>query len=315
MGVIGAETSRKFVQEGHRPVLFARHRDDKLIADLDGKVDVELGDITDLPRLLDVIKRNKITHVVHAAAFVGAVSQANPALSIQVNVNGTVNVLEAARLFEVQRVVFTSAKGVYGPIAGEYGSPTYKPIPEDMAKNPKRIYDSAKLMSEHLCIYYQGNMSVDTVVLRFATTYGPGKTARHGKMGVTSQIVEAPAAGRAFHIAQGGDEKDDFIYNKDSALGIYLATIAKNPQSRIYNIGSGVGATLRDFERVLRKHLPDADIRIGPGLNFLGMPYPAHGIYDISRAREELGFKPAYDLDAGVADYLESLNRIRAKAA
>jgi UDP-glucose 4-epimerase len=315
MGVIGAETSRKFVQEGHRPVLFARHRDDKLIADLDGKVDVELGDITDLPRLLDVIKRNKITHVVHAAAFVGAVSQANPALSIQVNVNGTVNVLEAARLFEIQRVVFTSAKGVYGPIAGEYGSPTYKPIPEDMAKNPKRIYDSAKLMSEHLCIYYQGNMSVDTVVLRFATTYGPGKTARHGKMGVTSQIVEAPAAGRPFHIAQGGDEKDDFIYNKDSALGIYLATIAKNPQSRIYNIGSGVGATLRDFERALRKHLPDADIRIGPGLNFLGMPYPAHGIYDISRAREELGFKPAYDLDAGVADYLESLNRIRAKAA
>jgi UDP-glucose 4-epimerase len=184
-----------------------------------------------------------------------------------------------------------------------------------MAKNPKRIYDSAKLMSEHLCIYYQGNMSVDTVVLRFATTYGPGKTARHGKMGVTSQIVEAPAAGRPFHIAQGGDEKDDFIYNKDSALGIYLATIAKNPQSRIYNIGSGVGATLRDFERALRKHLPDADIRIGPGLNFLGMPYPAHGIYDISRAREELGFKPAYDLDAGVADYLESLNRIRAKAA
>jgi UDP-glucose 4-epimerase len=170
-------------------------------------------------------------------------------------------------------------------------------------------------MSEHLCIYYQGNMSVDTVVLRFATTYGPGKTARHGKMGVTSQIVEAPAAGRPFHIAQGGDEKDDFIYNKDSALGIYLATIAKNPQSRIYNIGSGVGATLRDFERALRKHLPDADIRIGPGLNFLGMPYPAHGIYDISRAREELGFKPAYDLDAGVADYLESLNRIRAKAA
>lgn len=315
MGVIGAETSRKFVKEGYRPVIFARHRDDNLISDIADKVDVELGDVTDLPRLMDVIKRNEITHIVHAAAFVGAVSQANPALSINVNVTGTVNVLEAARLFDVKRVVYTSAKGVYGPVTGEYGSPVYKPMPEDMPKNPKRIYDAAKLMSEHLCIYYNGNMGIDTVVLRFATTYGPGKTARHGKMGVTSQIVEAPAAGRPFHIAQGGDEKDDFIYNKDSALGIYLATIAENPKSRVYNIGSGVGSTLRDFERILRRHIPNADIKIGPGLNFLGMPYPAHGVYDVSRAREELGFKPEYDLEAGIADYLASLNRMKAKAA
>ncbi len=315
MGVIGSETSRKFVKEGQRPVIYARHRDDNLIGDIAEKVDVELGDVNDLPRLLDVIKRNEITHIVHAAAFVGAVSQANPALSIQVNVMGTVNVLGAARLFNVKRVVYTSAKGVYGPVLGEHGSPTYKPMPEDLPKNPKRIYDSAKLMGEHLCIYYNGNMGVDTVVLRFATTYGPGKTARHGKMGVTSQIVEAPANGLPFHLAQGGDEKDDFIYNKDSALGIYLATVTENPKSRIYNIGSGIGSTLKDFERILRRHIPTADIKIGPGLNFLGMPYPAHGVYDVSRAREELGFKPEYNLETGIADYLASLKMMKAKAA
>ncbi|HWV41550.1 NAD-dependent epimerase/dehydratase family protein [Pseudorhodoplanes sp.] len=311
MGVIGSEASRKFVKEGHRPVLYARHRDDNLIADLADKVDIALGDVTDLPRLLDVIKTNRITHIVHAAAFVGAVSQANPPLSIDVNVRGTVNVLEAARLFGIRRVVFTSAKGVYGPLTGEFGYPNYRPIPEDMPKNPKRIYDAAKQIGEHLCLYYNDTMGVDSVVLRFATTYGPGKTARHGKMGVTSQIVEAPAAGKPFHIAQGGDEKDDFIYNKDSALGIYLATIAENPKSRVYNIGSGVGSTLRDFERALRRHIPDADISIGPGLNFLGMPYPMHGIYDVTRARDELGFKCEYDIDRGVEDYLRTLRAIR----
>src|SRR5262249_35282861 len=114
MGVIGAATSRRFVKEGHRPVIYARHPHDRLIHDLLDKVDIELGDVTDLPRLMDVIKRRQITHIVHAAAFVGAVSQTNPALSIQVNVMGTVNVLEAARLFEVKRVVYTSAKGIYG---------------------------------------------------------------------------------------------------------------------------------------------------------------------------------------------------------
>ncbi len=312
MGVIGAEASRRFVGEGHRPVIFARHRDERLVRDILDEVDVELGDVLDMPRLLEVIKRHRITHIVHAAAFVGAVSQANPALSVQVNVMGMVNVLEAARAFDVERVVYTSAKGVYGPMLGEYGAPTYKPVSEDLPKNPKRIYDSAKLMGEQVGLYYQANMGVDVVVLRFATTYGPGKTARHGKMGVTSQIVEHPAGGRPFRLAQGGEEKDDFVYNKDSAYGIYLACMAKNPASRVYNIGTGVGRTLEDIARVIRNHLPNADIEIGPGLNFLGMPYPACGIYDISRARAELGYAPQYDLDRGIADYLESLARLKA---
>src|SRR6266702_2921345 len=151
MGVIGAEASRRFVREGHRPIIFARHLDEWLIRDLLEEVDIELGDVLDMPRLLDVI-----------------------------------------------RVVYTSAKGVYGPVLGEYGAPTYKPVPEDFPKNPKRIYDSAKLMAEQVGLYYQAHMDVDVVVLRFATTYGPGKTARHGKMGVTSQIVENPFNGLPF---------------------------------------------------------------------------------------------------------------------
>ncbi|OGA20127.1 MAG: hypothetical protein A3H32_02545 [Betaproteobacteria bacterium RIFCSPLOWO2_02_FULL_63_19] len=311
MGVIGAETSRKFVLEGHRPVIFARHRDERLVSDILDKVDIELGDLLDMPRLLQVIKTRKVTHIVHTAAFVGAVSQANPALSVQVNVMGMVNVLEAARLFDVKRVVYTSAKGIYGAVLGEYGHPAYKRMQEDMPKNPIRIYDSAKLMGEQVGLYYQANMNVDVVVLRFATTYGPGKTARHGKMGVTSQIVEHPARGLPFHLAQGGDQQDDFIYNKDSALGLYLATVTENLKHRVFNIGSGVGATLNDFARILRRHVPSADIEIGPGLNFFNSPYPMSGIYDISRARQELGYAPQYDLDRGIADYLHSLERLK----
>src|ERR1700758_1204009 len=169
MGVIGAEASRRFVQEGHRPVIFARHRDEWLIRDILEKIDIELGDVLDMPRLLAVIKRHRITHIVHAAGFVGAVSAANPALSIQVNVMGTVNVLEAARLFDIKRVVYTSAKGIYGPFYGEYGHPGYKPIPEDLPKNPQRIYDSAKQMAEQTALYYAANHGVDVAILRFST--------------------------------------------------------------------------------------------------------------------------------------------------
>ena len=314
MGVIGAEASRKFVREGHRPVLYSRHRDEALIRDIVDKVDIELGSILDRARLGEVIKSRGVTHVVHTAAYISALSAKHPAESVEINVMGTVNVLEAARAANVERVVYTSAKGVYGPLLGDYGAPTYKLITEDQPKEPKRIYDSAKLMGEHATLYW-GTLGLDVVVLRFATTYGPGKTARHGNMGVTSQIIERPASGQPFRLAQGGDEKDDFIYNKDSALGIYLATMAKNLTSRVFNIGTGVGVTLKDVAAILRRHLPNAVIDVGPGLNFLGSPYPMHGVYDISRAQKELGYRPEFDLERGIADYLESLQRLKLQAA
>ena len=314
MGVIGAEASRKFVHEGHRPVLYSRHRDETLISDILDKVDIELGSILDRARLAEVFKSRGVTHVVHTAAYISALSAKHPAESVEINVMGTVNLLEAARAANVQRVVYTSAKGVYGPFRGEYGSPAYKLVNEDHPKEPKRIYDSSKLMGENATLYW-GTLGLDVVVLRFATTYGPGKTARHGNMGVTSQIIEQPAGGQPFRIAQGGDEKDDFIYNKDSALGIYLASMAKNLNSRVFNIGTGIGVTLKDVAAILRRHLPNAVIDVGPGLNFLGSPYPMHGVYDISRAQKDLGYRPEFDLERGVADYLESLRRLKLQAA
>jgi UDP-glucose 4-epimerase len=102
------------------------------------------------------------------------------------------------------------------------------------------------------------------------------------------------------------------VYNKDSALGIYLATVAEKVPSRIYNIGSGVGRTLNELAEVVRARIPGADIQIGPGLNFLGTPYPPHGVYDISRARDELGFKPEYGPERAISDYVDSLERMRA---
>jgi len=311
MGVMGAEATRKFVREGHRPVIFARHRDESLIGDILAQVDIEIGDVTDLPSLLHAIKKHKITHIVHAGGLVSALSQTNPPMGVQVNIMGTVNVLEAARLFDIQRIVYTSAKGVYGPFPGEYGHPTYKPVNEDYVKRPFRIYDCLKFMAENACDFYRSTYGIDVVCLRFGTTYGPGKSARHGTMGVTSRIIEDPFFGRPFSLAKGGDQKDDFTYNKDSALGIYLATVAGKLESSAFNIGSGVGVTLKDFARVVRQLIPSAQLEIGDGLSFFAYPHPMYAVYDISRAEKELGYKPQFTLESAIADYMESLKRMQ----
>ena len=310
MGVIGAMTTRKFVQEGHRPVVMARHMDKNLIGPIEDKIDVELADVQDFPRIISIIQNYKITHIVHTAALVGAISSKNPPQSIHVNVVGTVNIAEAARIMKVQRVVYTSAKGVYGYISGEYAHPTYRPLPEDHPKNPVRIYDSGKLMGEHIGEFYHRTYGLEFLSLRFGMTFGPGKMVRHGGMAVTSQIVELPFARKPVRIEKGGDQKDDFIYTKDVGLSIYLATIAEKPRYTAYNISMGVGYTLNDMADAVRKAIPGADISVGPGLQFLEGPY--HSVYDITRAREDLKFKPEFDMETAVLDYVETLKQLAA---
>ena len=310
MGVIGSMVSARFVQEGHRPVVMARHLDRNLIRPIEDKVDIELADVLDLPRILSIIQKYNITHIVHTAALVGALSNQNPPQSIHINVVGTLNILEAARFMKVPRVVYTSAKGVYGHIEGEYAHPTFKPLPEDHPKRPKRIYESAKLMGEHMGQFYKNTYGLEFVALRFGMTFGPGKTVRHGPMSILSQVVEGPYAGKAVRIEQGGDQKEDIIYNKDAALGIYLACIAPKLNHDAYNIGMGVGHTLKDLADEVKRVIPGADIQIGPGLHFLGGPTHYYSVYDITRAREDLGFSPQYSLGAAVEDYISTLKTI-----
>jgi UDP-glucose 4-epimerase len=308
MGVIGAMTTRKFVKEGHRPVIMARHMDRDLIGPIEDRVDVELADVQDFPRLISIIQNYNITHVVHTAALIGALSTRNPPQSVHVNVIGTLNILEAARLMKVQRVVYTSSKGVYGYITGEYGHPTYKPLPEDHPKNPIRIYDSAKLMGEHMGQFYHRTYGLEFLALRFGMTFGPGKMARHGGMAATSRIVELPFAGKPVSFERGGDQKDDFIYTGDAGLAIYLAITAEKPRYTAYNVSMGVGYTLHDMAEAVKRVIPEADISIGPGLQFLEGPY--HSIFDITKAREDLNFSSEFNMETAVADYVETLKQL-----
>src|SRR3712207_4471559 len=114
LGAIGAYVVRALVEAGSRPVAYSPRGDTRLIADVVDQVDVVAGDVLDWAQLLRTLRTHGVTHVAHLAALVVPTSQANPLRAVQLNVEGTLHLFEAARILGLERVVYISSKGVLG---------------------------------------------------------------------------------------------------------------------------------------------------------------------------------------------------------
>lgn len=309
MGAIGSWVARELIEAGHHLVLYDARADFSLIPDLEGRVEVVTGDLLDLPSLIRTSLEKKVERILHLAAMMPSSAQANPYQGFQVNALGTMNVLEAARIAGVRRMVYTSSKGVYGPIRGEYAHPTYRPVTEDHPTLPNSVYGATKLMGEHMGLNYVRNYGLDFVALRFGSTYGPGKLGRHGIVGIHSAVIEAAMAGQETRIPQGEEQVDDMVYNADTAHAIVLACFAQDLEHRVFNIATGTGCTMLDLARAVKKLFPQAVIEVGPGLDYYGGG-GGYSVFDISRARQELGYTPRFSLEAGVQHYVEAMGRL-----
>jgi UDP-glucose 4-epimerase len=183
-------------------------------------------------------------------------------------------------------------------------------VHEDDPQRPTLVYDVCKGAAEGIGRNYARDHDLEFIALRFSQIYGPGKVARHGNYGVLSRIIEGPVHGEAVDIPQGGDQRDDMIYVDDVAEGTVLAALHERPRYTEYNISRGTGTTLRDLADVVRATVPGARIRIGGGLDYLGFGVNYSCIMDNTRAREDLGFRPKFDLAGGVHDYVAEMKRL-----
>jgi UDP-glucose 4-epimerase len=312
MGSIGSFVTRRLAEIGAEPVVYARHRNTIFLSDMEKKFAYVQGDILDADRLAAAMKEYGVDRVIHMAAVLAG-SEKNRPMAVRVNVEGTATVLDAALRCGVKRVIYASAKGVYRETKGEYSHPTYKPLPEDYPTGDcMGYYGLTKLFGEQLVHRYREKEGLDCIALRFASTYGPGKLL-HGPSPHTIHggMIENAMLGKPIRHPQGAEQKDDMIYHRDSAEGVALACLKENLTSHVFNIGTGVGHTLLDFRDAVRKVFPEAVIEVGPGLDYLCRKYDTYSVYDISRARSELGFEPKYDLMRGVADYIEMMKLLR----
>jgi UDP-glucose 4-epimerase len=316
MGSIGSFVTRRLVEMGLEPIVYARHKNLLFLSDIEAKFIWAQGDVLDPEALLRTIRQYKVERVIHMAALLSVQSEANPEKAVRVNVEGTANVLNAAVKGEVKRVVYCSAKGVYSQTTGPYAHPTYKPLPEDYpTEDCMGFYGLTKLFGEKLGYKYQEKYGLEYAALRYSGTWGPGKLIGRtaSPHGIHGTVIENPMLGKPVRHPQGGEQKDDLIYHKDSAQGTVSACFSKNLSHSLFNIGTGVGSTLWDLASAVKKLYPKADIQIGPGLDYLMKGHSTYSVYDISRAQKDLGFSPQYDLEKGVQDYVEMMNILKIK--
>ncbi|MBI4286276.1 MAG: NAD(P)-dependent oxidoreductase [Chloroflexi bacterium] len=314
-GVIGSWVTRALVDRGMRVVIYSRHPNPTLLKDILNKVDCIEGDVLDLPRILNVIKQHGVERIIHMSASLPKALDANPYMVYHVNVDGTMNILEAARLMNIRRVVYTSTKGVLAPASGEYAYPTYKPVDEDYPKAPNSIYGATKFFCENMVESYNRLFGLDVVVLRFGMVYGPEKQTRHGELGIHSKIIESAMLGQPLKIPQGRDEREDIVYTRDIAQGIVLACFAENLKHRVFHIGTGKGISYGEIAETVNRFFGKQLIEVGPGLNPMIAPWVAgfYFVMNIDRARQELGYKPQYDYAAAVQDYVAMLKLLDIK--
>lgn len=301
-GALGTYVVDELLNRGHLPTVFDRMDDPDRRADVG--YDYIEGDITD-PELIETAA---VDHdvIIHLAALKRPACEADPRLATQVNVEGTINVFDAAVSADAT-VVQVSSKSVFGHITGDYAYPTYRPLDEGAPKaQTGDIYGLTKAATEAYRESYVTKHGLNAASFRFASSFGPGKVAVPGKGMLVPSMIEGVARGKSVRVS-GGDELNDWIYFADIANGLVDAATAGEFTYPVYHIGTGRAESLRDFASVLEEAFPDADIDVAGGRNPQEQDRPMYARLDISRARADFDYYPRYTLRTAIAAYLDRL--------
>jgi UDP-glucose 4-epimerase len=250
-------------------------------------------EISEWPLLLHAFERARPEAVVHCAAVVGVVNAAAaPLATLRVNVEGMLGVLEAMRLFGVRRMVNLSSEEIYGPFDAVC-------ITEEHPCRPVWPYGISKHAAEQLARDHARAHGAEIVHVRTSWVYGPGLPRPR----VPKTMVDAAVEGRALHLPTGADFRVDHTYIEDAVQGILLCLDKRTHRFDAYHIASGTAPSLADIAAILRELVPGADIQVGPGeYSFVpGLQPVRKGALDVTRARQELGYLPRFDIRAGLA--------------
>ena len=296
-GFLGTALANRLVMEGHQ----VRVLDDLSAGSpdrLSPRVLFSRGDVRDVPKLWTLLQG--VTCVYHLAARVLVPeSLLYPREYNDVNVGGTVSVMEAMRDAGIRRVVFTSSGAVYG-------EQERQPVSEDLPPNPSSPYAVSKLAAEYYVRTIGALWGIETVVLRIFNAYGPGQLIPPSHPPVIPQFVKQALGGGSLVVFGGGQQTRDFVYVDDVVDALVAAATAKNVDRAIINVGSGQEVSIN---QVVEKVARATRRQVTPLYNSTGSSGVSRLVADIKLARRLLGFRPKVNLDQGLSLLLERDSR------
>jgi UDP-glucose 4-epimerase len=263
------------------------------------------ADIRDGAALKELFAADRPDIVFHLAAQIDVRrSIEDPAFDAAVNVGGTVNVLEAARLAGVQRVVNTSTGGAI------YGEADVIPTPETVEPRPMAAYGQSKFCAERYCGWYGRLYGMEAVTLRYGNVYGPRQDP-HGEAGVIAIFAGRLLHGRRPTIYGDGRQTRDYTFVGD-IVAANLAVAAHPEAHGEYNVGTGVESTVIELVEALREAGGDEARDFEPEFAPARPGEVLRSCLDVSRARTELRFAAQTQLVEGLR---ATLDAVRAETA
>lgn len=302
-GFIGSHLVRRLLEDGANVRVLDNLATGRLsnLGDLLAEVDLVEGDLRSYERVSNAVRGCEV--VYHQAALPSVPrSVQDPLTSSSVNAAGTQNVLLAARDEGVRRVVAASSSSVYG------FNPAL-PKREDMATLPMSPYAVDKLASEGYCRSFQRVYGLDTVVLRYFNVFGPYQDPNSQYSAVIPKFITAALEGTAPTVHGDGNQSRDFTFVAD-VVGANLLAAGAPPAAagEVFNIACGNRTSLNEMLEMLGELTGGM---IEPIYDEARVGDVPHSQADISKAREGLGFEPAYHFSDGLRVTLEHYQEIQ----
>jgi UDP-glucose 4-epimerase len=314
-GFLGSYLTRHLVREkgvrGKQIILFDRYPSTERIAEVLEDVVIVAGDITEPTEIMAALKKYQVEQIYHLAAILGDPPAGQVVSYMKVMCDGTLNVMEAARIAGVKRVVYGSSVAVY--VGGAKWRSVKRPgeeLDEDDPPSPGGFYGMCKLYSENVAALYSRRFGLETVGLRPTSVFGWGRGIRGSYASGLTPIPEHPhymvlpelaALGKPITMPPD-DTESDWIYAADAAEAWYCAMNTPKPGRLVYNMAAEM-RRMADVTAHLRRLLPEASISVSeqrvatvPKMN-------------CDNLRKDLGFQPRYTMETGMVDYLNLVRK------
>ncbi|HJJ31781.1 MAG TPA: GDP-mannose 4,6-dehydratase [Methanocorpusculum sp.] len=259
---------------------------------------VYIGSILD-EKLLDTIcSENEIDGIFHLGA-VASVKKSieNPSLIHKVNCTGTLNILEAARKHDIEKVVLSASAAAYGD------DPVF-PKTEDMMPAPLSPYATSKIAAEMYVRNYTDLYGMKNTSLRYFNVYGPRQDPNGEYAAVISKFTERITKGQGITIYGDGKQTRDFVYVKDVASANLLAMDNRTSAAAgLFNIGTGIQTSLNELAEMI---MASAGVTVDIRYEAVREGDVRFSCADISKAERVLGYHPQYSLAEGIDETVKA---------